>query len=211
MILELGTKVLHPLYPQWGEGTVLNAHINDDGHEFYEIQFESRKGPGHWSKENLMDIDGHPLSKALPKPPTPAALRAIKKQEEKEQKKAVHEEVIRSAVNYLSNILDQVRLEEVHAKTKEVAEALDHHFEKHDVDLKVYVNPRYFGCHILLRFPLLPDNPPPFPVVDQGRVGYRGPESKRLPQGILRRGIIELCNTEVALRLIELGLKRKDS
>ena len=107
MSLEIGMKVIHPLYPHWGEGTVVDFVESDP-----VIQFEERAGrPAPFSLENLQDQDGHSLARLIPKPPTKAQLRAEAKAraeaakiEKEEREKAQHEEAIKAAVTYLVSL-----------------------------------------------------------------------------------------------------------
>ena len=214
MTLEIGSKVIHPSYPHWGEGTVIDL-------EYPTIQFdEPEGGKRKIAKENLTDVYGRSLADPVVKARTKSQLRqeandraAAAKIEKDEREKTEYEESIRAAVEYLVGILGQVSLGKAYSKTQEQADELEKHFESYGVDLKVIVDPRLFSRRILLYFPVLIDNPPPFPVITRGKAGFRGPSQKRMPQGMIRYERsghhVELCNTEIALRLIERGLKYK--
>lgn len=201
MLIPIGTIVLHPLYPQWGEGVVI-------GHREVanEIRFEDRPGrPGYWAAENLMDQDGHRFVTQQEAPVSrrsvAAAERAAAKLLEEQENKMALEESIRDAVNYLTSIADQVTIGQVCVKTQEQADEFVKHAESRGVVIHVIVDNRYWGLKCCLEFPVLVDNMPPFPVVK--KAGYRGPGQKQKPQGRIYGSQIILCNTEVALRLLE--------
>ena len=201
MLIPLGTIVLHPLYPQWGEGVVI-------GHREVanEIRFEYRQGStGYWAAENLMDQDGHRFVTQQEAPVSQrsvaAAERAAAKIQKEQEDKVALEESLRDAVNYLVSILDQVIIGQVCAKTQDQADEFVKHADSRGVTVPVIVDNRYWGLKCCLEFPILVDNMPPFPVVK--KAGYRGPGQKQKPQGRIYGSQIRLCNTEVALRLLE--------
>jgi hypothetical protein len=213
MLIPIGTIVLHPLYPQWGEGIVIGHRDQAN-----QIRFEGRAGsPGHWVAENLMDQDGHRFThpqhtegQVSSRRSQHAAERAAAKIQKDQEEKVALEESLRDAVTYLTSIIDQVTIGQAYARTQEQADEFIQHVGARGIhDITVLVDDRYWGVRCCIRFPVLIDNLPPFPVIETGKIGFRGPMQKRKPQARLDGGCLQLCNTEVTLRLIEKGLRYK--
>jgi hypothetical protein len=139
-----------------------------------------------------------------------AAERAAAKIQKDQEEKIALDEALRDAVTYLTSIIDQVTLGRAYAKTQEQADEFIQHVSGHGIhNMAVMVDDRYWGIRCCIKFPVLVDNLPPFPIVETGKIGFRGPMQKRKIQARFRDGYLLLCNTEVTLRLIEKGLRYK--
>ncbi len=215
MQLEIGMKVLHPLYPHWGEGTVVNFVEHDP-----IVQFEDRSGPpAPFCLENLQDQDGHSLARLIPKPPTKAQIRAELKARveaarvaKEEAAAAEQQESIRQAVNYLIPIIDQLRLQAPVVGKESEGEEFEIFYRQHTGDeIDVIVRPGRWGGSWCIEVPFTPDSVLPFPIVQFMSAGWRGPRQKAQPLAMLLKDgcSFRLCNTQVTLRLIEKGLRFK--